>query len=87
MTVVAVLILGYSSFALIIIRANAHPPMNQNDPSDVFSFIYYINRTQYGRAPLVYGPLLFSAACNGVAKQVLRATTRRTVNMSHTILA
>jgi hypothetical protein len=56
MTVVAVLLLGYSSFALIIIRANAHPPMNQNDPSDVFSFIYYINRTQYGRTPLVYGP-------------------------------
>ncbi len=56
MTVVAVLILGYSSFALIIIRANTHPPMNQNDPSDVFSFIYYINRTQYGRTPLLYGP-------------------------------
>ncbi|MCA1741075.1 MAG: DUF2723 domain-containing protein, partial [Bacteroidales bacterium] len=53
LTVVAVLMLGYSSFALIIIRANAHPPMNQNDPSDVFSFIYYINRTQYGRAPLL----------------------------------
>ncbi|MCJ7819725.1 MAG: DUF2723 domain-containing protein, partial [Bacteroidales bacterium] len=55
LTVIAVLILGYSSFALIIIRANAHPPMNQNDPSDVFSFIYYINRTQYGSAPLIYG--------------------------------
>jgi len=40
MTAVAVILLGYSSFALIIIRANAHPPMNQNDPSDIFhSFI------------------------------------------------
>jgi MFS family permease len=55
MTAVAVIMLGYSSFALIIIRANAHPPMNQNDPSDVFSFIYYINRTQYGRSPFIYG--------------------------------
>lgn len=55
LTVIAVLMLGYSSFAMIIIRANAHPPMNQNDPSDVFSFIYYINRTQYGRTPLIYG--------------------------------
>lgn len=54
-TVIAVIMLGYSSFALIIIRANAHPPMNQNDPSDVFSFIYYINRTQYGSVPLIYG--------------------------------
>jgi hypothetical protein len=56
MTVIAVLMLGYSSFAMIIIRANAHPPMDQNDPSDVFSFIYYINRTQYGRTPFLYGP-------------------------------
>jgi hypothetical protein len=55
LTVVTVLMLGYSSFALIIIRANAHPPMDQNDPSDVFSFIYYINRTQYGSTPLIYG--------------------------------
>ena len=55
MTAVAVIMLGYSSFALIIIRANAHPPMDQNDPSDVFSFIYYINRTQYGRSPFIYG--------------------------------
>ena len=55
LTVVAVLMLGYSSFAVIIIRANAHPPMNQNDPSDVFSFLYYLNRTQYGSTPLIYG--------------------------------
>lgn len=55
LTVIAVIMLGYSSFAMIIIRANAHPPMDQNDPSDVFSFIYYINRTQYGKTPFLYG--------------------------------
>ena len=69
LTVMAVLMLGYSSFALIIIRANAHPPMNQNDPSDVFSFIYYINRTQYGRAPFLYGHY-YSAPVTGVKKSV-----------------
>ena len=69
MTVAAVLLLGYSSFALIIIRANAHPPMNQNDPSDVFSFIYYINRTQYGRAPLVYGHY-YSAPVVGIERKI-----------------
>lgn len=69
MTVAAVLLLGYSSFALIIIRANAHPPMNQNDPSDVFSFIYYINRTQYGRAPLVYGQY-YSAPVVGIERKI-----------------
>ncbi len=69
MTVIAVLILGYSSFALIIIRANAHPPMNQNDPSDVFSFIYYINRSQYPRAPFLYGNY-YSAPVTGLSKKI-----------------
>jgi hypothetical protein len=69
LTVVAVLMLGYSSFALIIIRANAHPPMNQNDPSDVFSFLYYINRTQYPRAPFLYGHY-YTAPVTGVKKKV-----------------
>jgi hypothetical protein len=68
LTVAAVLLLGYSSFALIIIRANAHPPMNQNDPSDVFSFIYYINRTQYGRAPIIYGQY-YSAPVAGIERK------------------
>ncbi len=69
MTVIAVLMLGYSSFALIIIRANAHPPMNQNDPSDVFSFLYYINRSQYPRAPFLYGHY-YSAPVTGIDKKV-----------------
>ncbi|MEE4215380.1 MAG: DUF2723 domain-containing protein [Bacteroidales bacterium] len=54
-TILAVILLGYSSFALIPIRASARPPMNQNDPSDVFSMIYYINREQYGSTPLLTG--------------------------------
>ncbi len=69
MTVLAVLMLGYASFALIIIRANAHPPMNQNDPSDVFSFIYYINRSQYPRAPFLYGHY-YSAPVSGVNREI-----------------
>ena len=54
-TAFAVILIGYSSFAMIMIRASAKPPMDQNAPSDVFSFLYYINREQYGSAPLVYG--------------------------------
>ena len=54
-TILTVILLGYSSYALIPIRANARPPMNQNDPSDVFSMIYYINREQYGSTPLLKG--------------------------------
>ncbi len=54
-TILTVILLGYASYALIPIRANARPPMNQNDPSDVFSMIYYINREQYGSTPLLKG--------------------------------
>ncbi len=52
---VTVIILGYSSFALIIIRSNAEPPMDQNSPNDAFSLLSYLNREQYGSRPLFYG--------------------------------
>ncbi|MBS0009832.1 MAG: DUF2723 domain-containing protein [Bacteroidales bacterium] len=55
LTIITVILLGYSSYALIPIRADASPPMNQNDPDDVFSMIYYINREQYGSTPLLKG--------------------------------
>ncbi len=50
-----VIIVGYSSYAMIYIRSNANPPMDENDPSDVFSLISYLNREQYGDRPLIYG--------------------------------
>ncbi|HQG55425.1 MAG TPA: DUF2723 domain-containing protein [Bacteroidales bacterium] len=54
-TILTVILIGYSSYAMIIIRSSAKPPMNQNDPSNIFSFIYYINMEQYGSSPKVYG--------------------------------
>ncbi len=51
----AVITIGYSSYALLVIRANANPPMNQNNPSSVFSLLHYLNREQYGTRPLVTG--------------------------------
>jgi hypothetical protein len=56
LTALSVIVIGYSSYAMIMIRSSAKPPMNQNDPSDVFSFIYYINMEQYGSAPKIFGP-------------------------------
>lgn len=50
-----VIFIGYSSFALIIIRSSAGPPMDQNSPNDTFSLLSYLNREQYGERPLVYG--------------------------------
>lgn len=54
-TILAVIAIGYSSYAMIMIRSSARPPMNQNDPSNVFSFIYYINMEQYGTSPKFFG--------------------------------
>lgn len=52
---ITVILIGYSSFALIIIRSAAQPPMDQNSPNDAFSLLSYLNREQYGDNPLVYG--------------------------------
>jgi hypothetical protein len=55
-TAVVVILIGYSTFALILIRAEANPPMNQNHPDNAFALRRYLNREQYGDRPLVYGP-------------------------------
>lgn len=52
---VTVIIIGYSSYALIIIRSLADPPMDENNPETVFGLQYYLNREQYGDRPLVKG--------------------------------
>ena len=55
MTAITVIMIGYSSYAMIMIRSSARPPMNQNNPSDIFSLSYYINMEQYGSSPKIYG--------------------------------
>ncbi|WP_430811847.1 MULTISPECIES: glycosyltransferase family 117 protein [unclassified Carboxylicivirga] len=52
---VTVIMIGYSSFAMIVIRSFANPPMDQNSPEDVFSLMSYLNREQYGDRPLFLG--------------------------------
>ncbi len=47
------IILGYSTYAMVLIRANAHTPMNENDPSTVKKLVSYLNREQYGDAPMM----------------------------------
>ncbi|WP_308273986.1 DUF2723 domain-containing protein [Prevotella sp.] len=49
------LMIGYSSYAVIVIRSAANPPMDQNSPEDVFTLGSYLSRDQYGDSPLVYG--------------------------------
>jgi hypothetical protein len=52
----AFILIGYASYAIILIRANYNPPINENNPNDVLSFVYYLKREQYGDRPLLYGP-------------------------------
>lgn len=49
------LMIGYSSYALIVIRSSANPPMDQNSPEDIFTLGEYLGREQYGNRPLFYG--------------------------------
>ena len=49
------LMIGYSSYALIVIRSAANPPMDQNSPEDIFTLGNYLSRDQYGDRPLLYG--------------------------------
>ena len=49
------IMVGYSSYALIVIRSAANTPMDQNSPEDIFTLGEYLGREQYGTRPLFYG--------------------------------
>ena len=49
------IMVGYSSYALIVIRSSANTPMDQNSPEDIFTLGEYLGREQYGTRPLFYG--------------------------------
>ncbi len=51
-----VIMIGFSSYGVILVRAMADPPMNENSPADAFSLRYYLAREQYGSTPRLYGP-------------------------------
>lgn len=49
------ILVGYSSFFMLVIRANANTPINENAPKDAISLLGYLNREQYGDWPVFYG--------------------------------
>ncbi|MCQ2310234.1 MAG: DUF2723 domain-containing protein [Paludibacteraceae bacterium] len=52
---IAVILIGYFSYAVTVIRSNADTPMDQNSPDNVFALKSYLQRDQYGDCPLLYG--------------------------------
>ncbi|SQH73426.1 Predicted membrane protein [Porphyromonas crevioricanis] len=57
-----VIVIGYTSYGVILVRAAAKPPMNENDPSNAFAMRSYLAREQYGSNPLLYGPTFTARA-------------------------
>ncbi|MCM1517618.1 MAG: DUF2723 domain-containing protein [Pseudoflavonifractor sp.] len=73
---ILVIFIGYSSYALLLIRSSANPPMNQNGPDNVFSLSSYLNREQYGERPLFYGrtinsSILYRVDASGLPKAIV----------------
>jgi hypothetical protein len=52
----AFVLIGYASYLLVLVRSEYNPPINENNPSDVLSFVSYLKREQYESRPLLYGP-------------------------------
>lgn len=50
-----VLLIGFSTYTVIMVRSIANPPMDENNPENAFSLLSYLNREQYGQLPLLYG--------------------------------
>ncbi|MEO0554434.1 MAG: DUF2723 domain-containing protein [Bacteroidota bacterium] len=52
---IAFILIGYSSYTLVLIRSQYNPPIDQNNPEDIMSFVKYLKREQYGSRPLLHG--------------------------------
>jgi hypothetical protein len=57
LTTIMVILIAYSSEAIIVIRSGAGTPINENNPSNPFNLLYFLNREQYGQRPLFRGPV------------------------------
>lgn len=71
-----VIFVGYSSYAVILIRSNAQTPMDQNSPDNVFALASYLNREQYGDRPLLYGEtfqsgIVYEVNSSGIPKAIV----------------
>lgn len=52
----AFVLIGYSSYSVVLVRSNYNPPIDENDPENILTFVSYLKREQYGNRPLFKGP-------------------------------
>jgi len=52
----SLVVIGFSMIGVVLVRSNAHPPINMNEPTDAMRLLPYLNREQYGERPTLYGP-------------------------------
>ncbi len=52
---VSFVLIGYSSYTLVVVRSNFNPPIDENNPENIMSFVSYLKREQYGTRPLLHG--------------------------------
>lgn len=77
------IVIGYSSYALIVIRSTANTPMDQNSPEDIFTLGEYLGREQYGTRPLFYGPAFSSKVALDVKTAIVfRASRKQEASLS-----
>jgi len=74
------LMIGYSTYAVIVIRSVANPPMDQNSPEDIFSLGTYLNREQYGTKPLFYGEAYTSQALGYSKEETVQRHEKQNAN-------
>jgi len=60
-----VILLGFASYAVTMIRSNANPPMDENNPENAYTLMKYLNRSQYGDTPLLSG-YYYNAPATGI---------------------
>ena len=79
---ITLIVIGFSSYSMIYIRSNANPPIDMNNPENLFTFLSYMKREQYGDRPLFRGPMYNAQVKFDASGRAVRDT----VGMKYTLL-
>lgn len=68
----AMVVIGFSSYGIVLVRSSVNPPMNSNAPNNPYALLSFLNREQYGSRPLIYGQTYNSPAYKNIEKTAYR---------------